>query len=249
MYICILELATCVHLHGFFLSGIKSTKRIVFVNVFAQGLFDVADVHAIVEISISWNVAMTIRQNFSNSVPFLCLILVEDFKYWCHPSNFSIAWGQRDWTLLLFLGFLGDSPVNFGGISRKMGPPRTVEWLPPCTSESPFWQRGTQKVETTTFALKQLNFSSGIFIQQISRNKSNIDGWRGGRRGAENYYTTHVLDFFFILHIWIKWLQRSLVFSPQTKKKTYKTDPPCQKIVIWKPPPKKSWWFAAYVSI
>ena len=38
-----------------------------------------------------------------------------------------------------FLGFWGGSPINFGGISTKMGSPRTLEWLPPCTS---YWGLG-----------------------------------------------------------------------------------------------------------
>ena len=147
MYICILELATCVHLHGSFLSGIKSTKRIVFVNVFAQGLFDVADVHAIVEISISWNVAMTIRQNFSNSVPFLCLILVEDFKYWCHPSNFSIAWGQRDWTLLLFWDFWAVAPSILGASPRKWVPHAQSNGCPLARQSPLFGKEGPKKLK------------------------------------------------------------------------------------------------------
>ena len=167
---------------------------------------------------------------------FQILVPSQQFFYRVGPTWLNIT---------SFLGFLGGSPVNFGGISTKMGPPRTVEWLPPCTSESPFWQRGTQKVETTTFALKQLNFSSGIFIQQISRNKSNIDVWRGARELLQDA----CFGFFFIVQIWIKMASTAHCFKPG-KKKQHKTDSPCQKN-YWKGPTKTkkndNWWPTAPV--
>ena len=160
---------------------------------------------------------------------FQILVPSQQFFYRVGPTWLNIT---------SFLGFLGGSPVNFGGISTKMGPPRTVEWLPPCTSESPFWQRGTQKVETTTFALKQLNFSSGIFIQQISRNKSNIDGWRGGGGGRELLHDACFWIFSLFSTFGLKWLQRSLVFSPQTKK-NIQNRPALSKNSNLEAPPKK----------
>jgi hypothetical protein len=57
--------------------------------------------------------------------------------------------------------------------------------------------------------------------------------------GAENYYKTHVLGFFFILQIWIKMASTVPCFKPGNQKK-YKTDLPCQKTYFGRAPLNKN---------
>ena len=133
---------------------------------------------------------------------FQILVPSQQFFYRVGPTWLKIV---------SFLGFLGGSPVNFGGISTNMGSPRTVEWLPPCTSYwglggcgfgrngwNPLLGKDGPKKRICFKAIgfaphSQLIFLRGICFQEMPRDHSNIVVWGGG---PENYYKTHALGFF-----------------------------------------------------
>ena len=141
-----------------------------------------------------------------------------------------------------------------------MGSPRTVEWLPPCTSYwglgacgfgrdawNPFWAKMVPK---SWFALNRfcLSFNSTFQAGSLSNKFPETSRILMFEGGPENYYKTHALGFSSLCKFGLKWLQRHIVLSPERKNNTKPTCP--VKNTIGRAPQKQkndNWWPAAPV--